>query len=103
MGTEKEFLKGVACPLCAGKVYKAFGWYKCENLKWDKASNSKSGCPFELNEKPYGKKTPLSEKELKDLTCGKKVEAQFHSKKSDKDYKAFVYLEGGETKLEFKK
>ena len=100
---EKEFIEGVKCPLCGGKIIVFPKSVSCENRKYDKATNSNSGCAFNIYESPYHKKSPLKKAEYKSLLEGKKVQGKFVSSKSGKDYEAGLYLEGGELKLEFSK
>ena len=100
---EKEFMEGVKCPLCGDKIIVFPKSVSCENRKYDKATNSNSGCAFNIYESPYHKKSPLKKAEYKSLLEGKKVQGKFVSSKSGKDYEAGLYLEGGELKLEFSK
>ncbi len=100
---EKEFIEGVKCPLCGGKIIVFPKSVSCENRKYDKATNSNSGCAFNIYESPYHKKSLLKKAEYKSLLEGKKVQGKFVSSKSGKDYEAGLYLEGGELKLEFSK
>ena len=100
---EKEFIEGVKCPLCGGKIIVFSKSASCENRKYDKESNSNSGCAFNIYERPYHKKSPLTKAEYKSLLEGKKVQGKFVSK-AGKDYEAAIYLDkGGELKLEFSK
>ena len=101
---EKEFIEGVKCPLCGGKIIVFSKSASCENRKYDKESNSNSGCTFNIYESPYHKKSPLKKAEYKSLLEGKKVQGKFTSSKTGKDYEAALYLDkGGELKLEFSK
>ena len=100
---EKEFIEGAKCPLCGGKIIVFSKSVNCENRKYDKESNSNSGCAFNIYESPYHKKSPLIKAEYKNLLEGKKVQGKFVSK-AGKDYEAALYLDkGGELKLEFSK
>ncbi len=93
-------LEGAKCPLCGAGVVKFIKGYKCSEQKYNSETKSREGCPFVLWESSFGKK--ISEKEAVKLLKGEKIPGKFKSK-AGKDFEAFLYLEGGEPKLEFSK
>jgi uncharacterized protein YbaR (Trm112 family) len=98
---DKVYLEGVVCPLCGGKIVVYPKNVSCEKRKYDKETNSNSGCAFSIYESPYHKKTALKKQEYIALLQGKKVQGTFVSK-AGKDYDAGLYLDDkGDTKLEF--
>ena len=99
---EKEFLEGVKCPVCGGKIIVFPKNVSCENRKYDKETNSNSGCAFNIYEAPYHKKTPLKKIDYLSLLQGKKVPDEFTTAKTGKDFEASIYLnDKGDVKLEF--
>jgi DNA topoisomerase-3 len=96
----QEILEGVKCPLCGSKIIVFPKSISCENRKYDKETNSNSGCAFNIYESPYHKKSVLKKQEYINLLQGKKVQGKFVSK-AGKDYEAGIYLNNGEVKLEF--
>lgn len=56
---EVEYVEGVKCPKCGGRLVKKFGngktFWKCENGKWDFTNKVNTGCPyvdFNMGQKP---------------------------------------------------
>jgi DNA topoisomerase-3 len=97
---EKEYLEGVECPLCGGKVVINPKGVNCEKRTWDRESKTASGCAFSIYEKPYNRTTSLKKAEYLSLLKGNKVPGKFVSK-AGKNYEASIYLQGGDVKLEF--
>lgn len=104
--TRKKDVVG-KCPICGGNIFAQKAFFNCENRKVEKDAKGNYhtvGCQFSLYRKPFGLKRSLTISNARKLLNGEKVgKLDFHSKKKDKDYQAYLTLDSKshDYKLEF--
>ncbi len=90
------------CPSCGGNINETDLWFQCENVKYDKETQTNTGsCDFTVFRKVAGKK--LGSKTFQKLLGGEIIFVEGLKKKNGEEFDTKVKLDVEEHKIIFVK
>ena len=90
------------CPKCKGNIKETDFVFECENVKYDKESQTNTGsCDFTVFRKVAGKK--LSSKTFQQLLDGERVFVEGLKRKNGEEFDTYMKLDVEEHKIVFVK